>query len=193
MIGSLPKKLEVDGVYYPINSDYRAALIIMQAYNDNRLSEFNKQLTMLEIIYTPLATQNNPNPKPNIPQNANEAIRQALWFLDIGITNKSGDADNKIKTIDYKQDEQLLFSAINAVYTKDVREEKYMHWWTFYGLCQAIDGESLISTIANIRFKKAKGKKLEKHEQDFYRDNAHLVNIKTSELDYDEMVRQLRG
>lgn len=190
MIGLLPQSLTVDGIEYPINSDFRAALLIMEAYDDSKLSPLNKQLVMLEVLYTPIISMENPKPKANIPPNVDEALMQAIWFLDVGM-DKSKE-QNQAKTIDYVKDEQLIFSAVNAVYSKDVRAEKYMHWWTFYGLCQAIDGESLIANIASIRQKKAEGKKLEKFEQQFYKENIHLIELGTSKNGYDEMVRQLR-
>jgi len=191
MIGALPKALTIDGVDYPINSDYRAALLIMEAFGDSSMSQLNRQFTMLEILFTPIATDDNPDPKPNIPPNTNEAIRMALWFLDVGMDQKKKDPSTK--TMDYVQDEQLIFSAVNAVYSRDVREESYMHWWTFYGLCQAINPESMIANIANIRYKRAKGQKLEKYEQEFYRENRHLIDFRTSDDEYERMVRELRG
>jgi len=186
MIGLLPKTLEVEGVEYDINSDFRAALLIFEAYNDDSLSPMNKQLTLLEIIFTPAGES-----VPNIPRNQKEALEKAVWFLDIGQQSSSRSSVSP-KTMDYVQDEQLLFSAVNAVVAKDVREEEYMHWWTFYGLCQAIDGDSLISHIMGIRSKRARGEKLEKHEQKFYSENRHLIDFKEEGFDYDEMVRQLR-
>lgn len=192
MIGALPKSLVVDGIEYPINSDFRAALLVLEAYGDTSLSAFNKQLTMLEVIYTPMPTEDNPDPEPNIPPNTEEAQRQACWFLDVGLDKRKKSSED-VRTMDYTQDEQLIFSAVNAVYTRDVREEQYMHWWTFYGLCQAIDNESMIASIANIRYKKAKNQKLEKHEQMFYKENRHLIDFITADDDYEAMVRQLRG
>jgi len=179
MIGILPKSLEVNGKEHPINSDFRAALLVFEAFGDAELTQRNKMMTMLEIVYGEM-----------IPSDTEEAMKQAVWFLDIGMEVKK---QEDIRTMDYKQDEQYIFSAVNAVYTKDVRELDYMHWWTFYGLCQAISPESLISHISSIRYKKAKNKKLDKHEQEFYRNNRHLIDFRTSDDDYDVMVRQLRG
>ena len=181
MIGLLPTTLEVDGVEHRINSDFRVALLIFEAYGDPELSPVNKQLAMLEMLYI-----------DGIPANTDEAQRQAVWFLDIGIDSKFKKKDD-VRTMDYAQDEQLLFSAVNAVATKDVRAEEYLHWWTFYGLCQAISPESLIAHISNIRQKRGKGEKLEKHEQKFYAENRHLIDFRTSDDDYDAMVRKLRG
>ena len=189
MIGLLPKSLVIDGIEYDIDSDYRTALLIMQMYNDRALSVLNAQMTMLNILFTTIP-EGESEPVTIIPENISEAIKQAMWFLNIG------DNDNNIKltkrTIDYKKDEQLIFSAVNAVYTKDVRSERYMHWWTFYGLCQAIDGESLISYIISIRNKLFNGKKLEKHERDFYKQNKNLIIIKgeDTEESIDDIIMQ---
>ncbi len=192
MIGLLPKSLVIDGIEYDIDSDYRTALLIMQMYNDRALSALNAQMTMLNILFTTIP-EGESEPVTIIPENISEAIKQAMWFLNIG------DNDNNIKltkrTIDYKKDEQLIFSAVNAVYTKDVRSERYMHWWTFYGLCQAIDGESLISYIISIRNKLFNGKKLEKHENEFYKQNKDLIIIKgeDTEESIDDIIMTLRS
>ena len=185
MIGQLPKTLIVDDVEYDINSDFRASFDVFEAFNDTSLSPFNKQLTMLEIIFTPIGEE-----EPIIPPNLTEAAKQAVWFLNIGQENPSH--TGKVKTMDYVQDEQLLFSAINSVMSTEVREFDYWHWWSFYAACQAISSDSLIAHIANIRHKKGKGKKLEKHEQQFYKENRHLIDFRTSGDAYEAMVRELR-
>jgi hypothetical protein len=192
VIGSLPKSLEVGGIEYPINSDFRAAFLIFEAFGDNSLSALNKQLVMLEIIYTPPTSEGVPDPEPNIPPEIEEAVKKAIWFLDVGIDSKFKNPHD-VRTMDYTQDEQLIFSAVNAVATRDIREEPYMHWWTFHGLCQAISPDSLIAHIVNIRSKKAKGQKLESYEKKFYSENRHLIDFRTSDDDYEEMVRRLRG
>ena len=41
-----------------------------------------------------------------------------------------------------------------------------------------IDNKTLFSNILSIRIKKSKGKKLEKWEQEFYRENKSLIDLK---------------
>ena len=185
MIGQLPKTLIVDDVEYDINSDFRASFDIFEAFNGTSLSTLNKQLTMLEIIYTPIGET-----EPIMPPNIIEAAKQAIWFLNVGQDNPSH--TGRVKTLDYVQDEQLLFSAINVVMSTEVREFEYWHWWSFYAACQGISPDSLIAHISNIRHKKGKSEKLEKHEQKFYIENRHLIDFRTSENAYDEMCRELR-
>jgi hypothetical protein len=51
-----------------------------------------------------------------------------------------------------------------------------MHWWTFLGHFQAV-GESLLTSVINIRSKKAKGKRLDKGEQQYYRENKYMIDL----------------
>ena len=66
--------------------------------------------------------------------------------------------------------------AVNKVNNADVRATDYMHWWTFFGLYMEI-GESTFSTVVSIRDKKRKGKKLEKWEQEYYKNNKSIVDL----------------
>lgn len=163
MIGFLPKSLQVDGKDYKIRSDFRVALNIFQAFNDPELADFEKYTVCLDCLFI------------ERPENSEEAFRKAVWFLDGGDMPKA--KPQKAKTLDWEQDESLIFPAVNKVAGFETREVSYLHWWSFLGLFNEI-GEGLFSTVMNIRIKKAKGKKLEKYERDFYREHKELVDIK---------------
>jgi len=168
MIGKLPTSLKVNGIDRAIRSDFRVALLIFQAYNDPELSDLEKTWVMLDCLYENLE---------DIPsEDIEEACKQAVWFLDGGMVQE--DVKPSKKVIDWEQDEQMIFSAVNKVAGKEVRALEYMHWWTFLGYFNEI-GECLLSTVINIRQKKNKCKKLEKHELEFYRANKSLIDIKT--------------
>ena len=164
MIGSLPKSLLIDGVDYPIRSDYRVILTIFDAFGDPNLSMVSKQYIMLDAIYK------------DVPSNKSEAIKQAVWFINGGKEEENEQKPNK-KLMDWHQDEQMIFSAVNSVAGKEIRNEEYLHWWTFLGYFNEIR-EGLFSTVVSIRKKKATGKKLEKWEQEFYRKNTDLIKLK---------------
>jgi hypothetical protein len=168
MIGKLPTTLNINGVERAIRSDFRVALLIFEAYNDPELNDREKTLAMLDCLYEDFES---------IPaEDIEEAINKAVWFLDGGIEHDDIKRSPK-KIIDWEQDEQMIFSAVNKVAGKEVRSLEYLHWWTFLGYFNEI-GEGLLSTVINIRQKKSKGKKLEKYEQEFYRDNKSLIDIK---------------
>ena len=163
MIGKLPTTLDIDEKEYKIRTDYRIVLTIFEAFNDVELKDNEKIYVMLELLYE------------KKPDNLEEAIKQANWFLDGG---KQYEEFNKTKKVmDWEQDESIIFSAVNKVAGCETREKEYIHWWTFLGYFSEI-GEGLFSTVINIRQKKNRGKKLEKYEQEFYRNNKQLIDLK---------------
>lgn len=174
----LPTSLEVGGTDYPINTDYRAVLDILKYYNDPNYDADEKQMICIGILYGGL--QRIP------PSLWGEALKKAFEFIDMGITDDS----RRPKTMDWEQDAPLIIPAVNKVLGEEVRAKKYTHWWTFLGAYMGI-GESLFSSVLNIRMKKIKKKKLEKHEQEFYRENKNLVDLKKkySEEEIEEQKR----
>lgn len=161
MIGQLPENLEIDGRQYPIRTDFRVVLLIFEALNDPELSEEEKVAVMLQSLYK------------ETPENIQEAVNKAAWFLDGGQNFKGSEK----RVMDWEQDEQMIFSAVNKVAGYETRAKEYIHWWTFLGFFNEI-GEGLFSTVVNIRSKRNKGRKLDKTEEEFYKRNREIINLK---------------
>lgn len=180
MIGHLPQELNINDAKRAIRTDFRTALLIFQAFNDVELSDREKAEVMLKCLYEDF---------DNIAcSDYQEAVEKAAWFLDGGKEYEEA-KDNK-KVLDWEQDEQLIFPAINKAAGYEVRAVEYLHWWTFIGFFNEI-GEGLFSSVVSIRQKKNKGKKLEKYEQEFYKENKQLIEIERkysaeeqAEIDY---------
>lgn len=170
MIGSLPATIELGGKAWAIRSDFRIALLIFEALNDPDLSKQSKTYVMLDALYEDFKNMDS--------KLIQEACNKASIFLDGGEHNTSSNKKNKIKLMDWEQDEQLIFSAVNKTAGCEIRSLEYMHWWTFLGFFQAM-GECLLTSIINIRSKKAKGKRLDKGEQQYYRENKSMIDLKT--------------
>lgn len=177
MIGELPKRLSIDNKDFDIKSDFRNCLFIIQAFQSKELNQYNKIMIMLEILYK------------EIPDNKEEAQKQALWFLDGGNNIRK---NSDINIVDFEQDEQLIFSAISNVAKYDIRNNDYLHWWSFLSYFMGM-GESTYSNIINIRQKNKKGKKLEKWEREYYNENRDIVDLRKEILEMDEIMKQLRG
>lgn len=168
MIGRLPNVLEVSGKERKILTDYRDILVIMEAYNDPELTDWERVWVMLNKLYVDFE---------DIPaESQQEAAEKAVWFLDCGQVEDDKKATKKL--MDWEQDEPILFPAINSVAGCEVRAVENLHWWTFMGYFMEIR-EGVFSTVLNIRQKRAKGKPLDKWEKDFYRNNKALCEIKT--------------
>lgn len=123
----------------------------------------------------------------NIPyEHWQEALNKVSEFIDMGIS----DDRKKPKTMDWEQDAPILIPAINKVLNCEIRAQKYIHWWTFLGAYMEI-GESLFSNVIHIRQKKASGKKLEKWEEAFYKENKSLIDFKKVEKRSEEEKKAL--
>lgn len=184
MIGQLPQSLNICGIDRAIRADFRVALAIFVAYNDIELNDWEKTLVLLECLYENYTEI----PQPDI----REAIEKAVLFLD-GKFNANDEVKTSTKAkkvLDWEQDEQIVFSAVNKVAGCEIRSLGYLHWWTFLGYFNEIS-EGLLLIVISIRQKKNSGKKLEKHEQEFYREHRNMVDVKTTytqseqaEIDY---------
>lgn len=179
----LPTSIDVGGKNYKIRTDYRVILDILAAMNDPAIFEPDmtqeemqqeKVMTMLQILYIDFDSMP--------PRDWKEAAEKACDFIDCGIKD---DGKPKPRTMDWEQDAPLIVPAINKSVKIDVRSVKYMHWWTFFGLYMEI-GESTFSTVVSIRDKKRRGKKLEKWEQEFYRNNKHIVDLRAKKAERSE-------
>lgn len=185
-VWNFPTSLNIGGVEYEIRTDYRVILDLLMALNDpelsdsdNKMSAYMQSRVILEIMFPDW---------DNIPQeHIQEALDKVAEFIDMGI----GDDSKKPKTMDWEQDAPIIIPAINKVLNKEIRAEKYMHWWTFLGAYMEI-GEGLFSNVIHIRQKKAKGKKLEKWEQEFYKENKSLIDFQHKEKRSNEEKEMLR-
>lgn len=185
-VWNFPTSLNIGGVEYEIRTDYRVVLDLLIALNDpelsdsdNKMSAYMQSRVILEIMFPDW---------DNIPQeHIQEALDKVAEFIDMGI----GDDSKKPKTMDWEQDAPIIIPAINKVLNKEIRAEKYMHWWTFLGAYMEI-GEGLFSNIIHIRQKKTKGKKLEKWEQEFYKENKSLIDFQHKEKRSNEEKEMLR-
>lgn len=174
MIGALPVALEVSGKEYPIRSDYRNVLQVFEAFEDPELEPVDKWIIAIFNIFSDFECEEDVLQAVENGFDVNEASERITWFISAGsMTGK----EKKFPLYNWTQDEQMIFSAVNKVYGGgEVRNEEYMHWWTFLGYFNEV-GEGTFSFIVGIRDKLNKGKKLEKHEQEFYYKNRDLVDI----------------
>ncbi len=167
----LPTYLCVGGENWNIRTDFRAILDILKYFNDPEYEPDEQWEICLDILYVDYE---------NMPYSMrNEAAEKAVEFIDMGIKD---DGKRKPHTMDWEQDAAVIIPSVNRVLGKEVRAMEYLHWWTFLGAYMEI-GESLFSQILNIRQKKAKGKKLEKYEQEFYKDNKALIDLQVKRVE----------
>ena len=183
MIGALPEELTVGGVECPIRTDYRNVLDVFEAFQNPELTDTEKWEVAIYMMFECFSCYDDAFEAAKAgfyvegmdkPFQVDEAQEQISWFISAGMP----DGINLEKPVyDWKQDEQLIFSSINKVAAREVRNpEGYLHWWTFLGYFREV-GEGTFLFITGIRHKLNKGKKLEKNEKEFLVHNKELVRL----------------
>lgn len=169
----LPKSVEIDGVEFQIRYDYRVILDIFEAMNDPDLNDQERTLAVLQMFY----------PDFDCIEDHNSAIKECLKFINGGQDEKKDGKQPRL--ISWEQDFPYIVAPVNRVLGQEIRGIEYdvetntggLHWWTFLSAYFEI-GDCLFAQIVRIRDKKARGKKLEKSEQEFYKKNRDLIDVK---------------
>lgn len=170
MMWSLPLSVNIDGKDFAIRNkcDYRVVLDVICALNDEDLEMQYRIKCALLIFYDDLTDC----------QNFDLAVKEMLKIINNGQEETDEEQNqHKPKMMDWEHDFPNLSPPISRVLGYSVRDpEKYTHWYDFLGAYMEI-GECAFSTIVSIRNKKQKGKKLEKWEQEFYKENKKMVDL----------------
>lgn len=168
MIYGLPKTVNVCGTDYFIRSDFRDVLKVIEALNDSELSDEERGYTTLLIFYPDF---------DQMPQaHYEEAVKKCFWFIRCG--EDDNDSQNKPTLMDWEKDYPLIIAPVNRIAGHDIRSDEYCHWWTFMGYYMEI-GECTFSQVVHIRAMQKKGKKLDKSDAEWYRENRKLVDMET--------------
>lgn len=163
----LPVSVEMNGKQFKIreNCDYRIVLKCIKALTDIDLTDEQKLQCALIIFYEDY----------DLIEDAQAAVEQMMLVINCGEVDDN--TQKKPQLMDWEKDFKQLAPPISRVMGYDIRTPgKYTHWWTFIGAYMEI-GECTFATIVSIRSKKQKGKKLEKWEEEFYRDHYDQVNL----------------
>lgn len=167
----LPTSVDINGESYKIreNGDFRMILHCFEVLSAEDLTKKERIIACLMIFYEDLDEVEDVLRLPDME----EAVKQMFNFMNAGQEEQSRAS---VKLIDWEKDSLLVSSAINNVAGKEIRAEKFLHWWTFIGYYMAI-GECALSQIVAIRYKIAHNEKLEKHEKKFRAENPQYFNI----------------
>ena len=173
MIFDLPTSVSFGGKAWDIDPDFRQVLRILSAMEDPDLTEGEKAAICLVNLYV------DADQIP--PELAQAAFDAAIRFIDHG----AGDGPEGLasrrkpgpRTMDWTQDAPLIFPAVNRAAGFEVRDAPFLHWWTFLGYFMEIR-DTVFSTVLSLRGKKARHKKLEKSEQEFWNENRDICCLR---------------
>ncbi len=119
MIFDLPTSLEFGGKVWGINSDYRDVLRTLTAFEDPDVSDEEKAFICLHNTYPDLDDM----PRGDLQA----AFDAAVAFIDHGSVN---DGRPSPRTMDWTQDANLIFPAVNKAAGFEVRGTGGPSWGT---------------------------------------------------------------
>ena len=180
MILGLPKSVEIDGVDYAVRYDCRVIVEICIALEDVELTEQEKAIAALAMFY--------PNVEQIPAERLQEAVERCIWFINCG---QPEDKQKSPRLVDWEQDFQHIVSPVNRVLGQEIRSIPYdlerntegLHWWTFISAYNEIGGDCVFAQIVRTRNKLARGKKLDKQDSEWYKQNRNLVDFRRKYTD----------
>lgn len=170
----LPTSVELGGREHAFRSDFRDVLEVVSAMSDPSIPEDERGLACLVKFYEDV---------DGIPASLRQdAADYMLWFVGGGgkpMPRRSA------KVMDWEQDADMIAAPINRVLGYECRSCEYLHWWTFLAAYMEV-GDCLFAQVVAIRDKQRRGKKLEKHEREFYARNRELVDMKVEQTEQEK-------
>ena len=143
LLDLLPTTVDIEGIEYEINSDFRASILFELLMQDVEIEDEEKIIQALQLYYR------------QCPHNIDEAINKMLWFYSCGKENtlkadsKAGSSSEKIYDFDY--DDEYIYSAFLDQYGIDLHEIEYLHWWKFKAMFKALKEDNEIVKIMGYR------------------------------------------
>lgn len=170
MTWDFPVSVAADGKKYQIRNrcDYRVVLDVLEALNDEELPPEYRIECALRIFYKDFTDACD----------METLIREMLIIINYGEEENEAEREKESpRLMDWSHDFKQIAPPVSRILGYDVRTpRKYTHWYTFLAGYFEI-GECTFSTVVSIRNKRMKGKKLEKWEEEFLRDNRKLVEL----------------
>ena len=148
LVDEIPDKVEVNGIEYEINTNFRTSILFEMMMQDNELDDDLKVGLTLEQYFS-----SNNEAIENLINNKNEAIEKILWFYRCGkdIKKFNGGNGQSVKIYDYDCDDEYIYSAFLDQYGVDLQEIEYLHWWKFKAMFNSLKEDNQIIKIMGYR------------------------------------------
>ena len=146
---------------YPINSDFRTALRLILAFEDETLTGYEKQVILLNELYQ------------EQPANVQRALKQANAFLNGGKINTESDGGPRLYS--FSKDADFIFAAFRQTHGIDLQKAE-MHWWEFLALFMDLGSETTFSSLIGLR-RRVKNGTASKEERQAAREMGDMFDI----------------
>lgn len=158
---ALPNAIEIDGQEYEINSDFRSCLKIITAFEDGELTDVEKQMILIKILYK------------EVPVSLEQAILKGIKFLNGGKDEAKEESGPRLYS--FEQDASYIMAAFKQTHNIDL-DTADLHWWKFMALFMDLGPDTTFSNLVSLR-KRIKTGKATKEERQAAREIWDIFNI----------------
>lgn len=145
LLDVLPETVEIDGMEYLINSDFRISILFELLVQDDTIGKRQKLIQGLKLYY------------PQIPSNTSEAVEKMIWFYRCGRVPDGGreireddDGNSLEKPYSFEYDDAYIYAAFMEQYGIDLQDED-IHWWKFRALFNSLSEDTEFAKIMGYR------------------------------------------
>lgn len=182
---ALPDAVVIDGQAVPIETDFRAGLRTILAFEDDSLTRAEKMRVLLENLY------------PEPPANLREAVAVGVKFLNGGEAS-DGDGAPGLRLYSLAKDERYIYAAFRQSHGVDLQTAT-LHWWQFLALFMDLGSQTTFCSMVALR-KRVKTGKATKEERRAYREMQDVLDVPAPDTRtpeerarYDQFMRALKG
>lgn len=146
-----PETVEINTTEYRLNTDFRACLKIIMAFEDNELTPQEKQLILLGNLYSV------------VPNDLEAALDRANWFLNGGKDSATNTDEENPRVYSFAKDGNFIYAAFRQTHGIDLATVN-LHWWTFLALFMDLGQDTTFCQLTALR-KRLKTGKASKEEK----------------------------
>lgn len=192
LLDLLPDTVDIGGVEYPINTDFRISILFELMMQDSSLPDKEKMQEAIRLYY------------PEIPHDLKEAVEKLIWFYRCGKVEKAKkntasqeEEENTQERLVYsfEHDDRYIYAAFLSDYGIDLQDVEDLHWWKFRAMFLALNDSCEFKKIMGYRSMKITST-MSKEQRAFYEkmQRVHALPIPDDEQEkYDAITRALMG
>lgn len=180
LASKLPTTVLVNGVEYPIRSNFRTMIKFEQLMQEPEVDDQDKVWMALRLFY------------PEIPEDTEQAVEQLLWFYRCDKKEnlyekktKRRKAKRTDRIYDFEHDDDYIYAAFMAQYKLDLQKIEYLHWWKFRAMFNSLNDDTQFVKI--MEYRAVELDKVPKEKRAFYKRMKQLYALPLSQ---DEEQRQ---
>lgn len=183
LLDILPETVDIDGIEYRINSDFRISILFELLMQDDELGKRQKLVQGLQLYY------------PEIPHNVTMAVDKMIWFYRCGKETGNGghgSGSGRAKQIySFEYDDDYIYAAFLEQYGIDLQDIEELHWWKFRALFRGLSEDTELVKIMGYRSVKINSK-MSKEQREFYKkmQSIHALPITDAEREADELLTE---